>query len=37
MQLLLMSKEIIMPFDSTEFQEAWQLWKNYKKEQQFLI
>jgi len=33
MQLLLMTKEIIMPFDSAEFNKAWELWKKYKKEQ----
>ena len=32
MQLLLMTKEIIMPFDSAEFNKAWELWKKYKKD-----
>lgn len=28
-----MSKEIIMPFNSTEFNQVWNLWKEYKKQQ----
>lgn len=33
MQLLLMEQQIIMPFNSAEFNQVWNLWKEYKKQQ----
>jgi hypothetical protein len=33
MQLQLMDRQIVYPFNSPEFMEVWKLWKDYKREQ----
>jgi len=33
MQLQLMDRQIVYPFSSSQFEDAWLMWKAYKKEQ----